>query len=215
LVEFGKFPQPKVESLYMASNFDSVLPARPKGFIGQKEFFLCVSRWQPFKNVEKLVEAYGLALLSRSDLPDLILVGKPVRGYLGPTILIRELGLADKVQVYSDTSDSELAYLYENALINISPSLHEGFGLSVLEGLKRGCPSLDHKFTSTSEISDAAGIHIDMKNVLEISNALIDIALDDSGLEILRTKARARAGDFTWSATVNKLVTIYNQDSGK
>jgi len=206
----SKFPKQKIRCLYLGSNFDTLEAKKPKDLDIHEDYFLCVSRWQPYKNVAKLVNAYYLANERDLDLPKLILVGKPVNGYCEPTIIINEFKLGEKVQVLPDLSDEELAYLYDGALINISPSLHEGFGLPVLEGLKRNCPSLDHVFTSTSEVSGNAGIHIDMESLLGITDALLQISQKRELLTELRSNASKRAKLFTWQQTVEDLLKIYS-----
>ena len=210
LSRFGKFPKNKIKCIYLASNFDNLMATMPNGFSSHDDYFLCVSRWQPYKNVAKLVHAYHLANRQDSRLPKLILEGKPVASYEEPLRLIKEYRLEHKIQVLSDLSDNELAYLYDHALINISPSLHEGFGLPVLEGLKRQCPSLDHVYTSTSEVSGAAGFHIDMNSLLEIKGALLKISRERGLLDELRLNATKRAREFTWKQTVDRLLEIYS-----
>ena len=102
--------------------------------------------------------------------------------------------------------------MLDSAEINITPSIHEGFGLSVLEGIKRGCPSLDHKFTSTSEVSGNAGIHIDMTSVSEISETLLYIAQNPGKIEELRGYTREIANKFTWSNTVDNLIAVLKKN---
>lgn len=209
LSAFGKFPSNKISCLYLASNFDEIEPEIPVKLDSTKKFFLCVSRWQPHKNVERLVEAYALATKVNPTLPKLVLVGKPVAGYEVPSVKIRDFELADRIIVLKDLSDSELVYLYDHAILNIVPSLHEGFGFTVLEGLKRNCPSLDHAFTSTSEISNSAGMHIDMSSVDEISNALLTFVGSPAFQLELKSKTQERASLFTWAKTISNLLQIY------
>jgi len=209
LNKISKFPSRKIKCLYLGSNFDTIRAKKPTQLPIDTDYFLCVSRWQPYKNVAKLINAYYLAIQQDCNLPVLILVGKPVKNYCEPALLINNFNLEDKVFVLSDLSDEELAFLYDGALINISPSLHEGFGLPVLEGLKRNCPSLDHLFTATSEISDNAGIHVDMDSLLSIKDALLDISQKREMLTELRFNASKRAKLFTWQQTVDDLLKIY------
>lgn len=209
LNKISKFPERKIKCLYLGSDFDKLEAKKPYQLHNDTEYFLCVSRWQPYKNVAKLVHAYYLASQQNLNLPVLILVGKPVNGYCEPALLIDKFKLEEKILVLSDLSDEELAYLYDGALINISPSLHEGFGLSVLEGLKRNCPSLDHAFTSTAEISGNAGIHIDMESLPSIADAVLEVSQKRELLIELRLNASKRAKFFTWEQTVEDLLKIY------
>lgn len=209
LVRFGKFPSNKVARLYLGSNFDGLLPQKPLSFNLPDKYFLCVSRWQPHKNVERLIEGYAQALRDFPELPNLVLVGKPVSGHNLPILKLQEFKLADRVTVLEDLKDSELAFMYDHAILNISPSLHEGFGFTVLEGLKRNCPSLDHAFTSTSEISGSAGIHIDMTSTKEIAEALLLFVKNPRRRFELVGKTNERASLFTWERTAVDLIGIY------
>ena len=213
LVSVAKFPESKVRCLYPASNFDKLTAIDSLSHEVKEKYFMCVSRWQSFKNVENLVKGYDLALRVDANLPKLILVGKQ---YNSSNSSLKDLlsskQLINKIVTLQDLKDGELAFLLDSAEINITPSIHEGFGLSVLEGIKRGCPSLDHKFTSTSEVSGNAGIHIDMTSVSEISETLLYIAQNPGKIEELRGYTREIANKFTWSNTVDNLIAVLKKN---
>ena len=209
LVGVAKFPAHKVKCLYMASKFGSIEPIKPEGFNLLPGYLICVSRWQNFKNVETLVEAYSLLLKCSRYLPRLVLVGKPVAGYDLQLRKIEELSLQNHVTILKDLTDSELSYLYRGALVNIFPSLYEGFGLSVLEGLKCGCPSIDHKHTSTSEISEDAGLHVDMTSAESLCEAILLLLDNPSRVNKMKVLAMKRAESFTWERTVQSLIGYY------
>lgn len=208
LTSIGKFKSDKVKCIYLGSNFDTVKAVRPNNF-RVNSFFLCVSRWQPHKNVTTLLLGFNSAYREDASIPNLVLVGKPVNGFDEPAKLISRLQLQHKVLVLKDLSDAELAFLYDHALIHISPSLYEGFGLPVLEGLKRGCPSIDHSGTSTSEVSGIAGMHIDMNNEYEISKALLSLSRNRDFVVQLRESAKSRSNFFTWEKTAANLKKLY------
>ena len=213
LVSVAKFPESKVRCLYPASNFDKITSIDSLSHKIKGKYFMCVSRWQSFKNVENLVKGYDLALRVDVNLPKLVLVGKQ---YNSSNSSLKDLltskQLINKIIVLQDLKDGELAFLFDNAEINITPSIHEGFGLSVLEGIKRGCPSLDHKFTSTSEVSGKAGIHIDMTSVSEISETLLYIAQNPRVIEELRGETQEIADKFKWSNTVDNLIDVFKEN---
>jgi glycosyltransferase involved in cell wall biosynthesis len=211
LVQVAKFPLNKVKCVYLASNFDKLEARRPEIFDLNEGYILCVSRWQPYKNVVNLILAYGKAVEQNRDLPNLVLVGKPVSGFNNPQGVISDLNLEKKVLVFQDLKDEELAFLYDHALLSVNPSLHEGFGLPVLEGLKRGCPSVDHVDTATSEISGFAGIHVDMRSPDLLSQALIDALSNRGWLQEFRKKAKERGAHFDWKSTVESLMKLYSE----
>ena len=208
LISIGKFQSSKVKCIYLGSNFDKIQAASPTNF-REEDFFLCVSRWQPHKNVTTLISAFNSAYQEDVSIPNLVLVGKPVNGFDLPAKLISQFKLNQKVIVLNDLSDAELAFLYDHALIHISPSLYEGFGLPVLEGLKRNCPSVDHFGTSTSEVSGIAGLHIDMNNENEISKNLLLLSRNRDLVDKLRKSAKLQSETFTWEKTVAQLKKLY------
>ena len=209
LIKVARFPADKVKCLYVASHFESLEPVKPEGFDLESGYLICVSRWQKFKNVETLIDAYSLLLEDSDDVPRLVLVGKPVAGYDLPQRRIQELSLQNHVTVLKDLTDNELDYLYRGALLNVVPSLHEGFGLSILEGLKCGCPSIDHKYTSTSEVSGEAGIHVDMTSVESLYEAISSLLDDPSLVNKMKVLAPKRSEIFTWEKTAQKLLCYY------
>lgn len=209
LIRVAKFPAAKVKCLYVASNFERLKPLKPEGFNLPPGYLICVSRWQNFKNVETLVEAYSILLKNSIDPPTLVLVGKPVAGYDSPLKRIKDLSLEKHVLILKDLTDNELAYLYRGALVNIFPSLHEGFGLSILEGLKCGCPSIDHKYTSTSEISGQAGIHVDMNSAESLYESISLLLGNPALVSRMKDFAFKQSEEFTWEKTVENLMDYY------
>jgi glycosyltransferase involved in cell wall biosynthesis len=209
LLQTGKFPAEKIHNIYLATNIlssNAVAPAGLLEFIGDSEFLLCVARWQPHKNVESVVRAFARYNSEVNDNLKLVLVGKPVGGYTEPRREIIRYAVEDKCLVTSDLSDGELKYLYSHAAINVFPSLHEGFGLSVLEGMACGCPAIVHAGGATEEIAGIGGIGIDSRNPIEFAQAIQDCLARRMELS---AKAIMRAKDFSWEMTVDKLLQIY------
>jgi glycosyltransferase involved in cell wall biosynthesis len=211
LIGTRKFPSEKIEVLYPATKILSADEAEPLGFkdfAGGSKFIVCVARWQPHKNVESTVKAFAQHLLKENDGLKLILVGKPVRGYLEPQYEITRANLRNHCWVTSDLSDGELRYLYSRAEINVFPSLHEGFGLSVLEGMTLGCPAIVHRGGATEEIAGAGGVATDTTNPFEFAES-IKLCLENRS--DLSEKAILRAKYFSWGAAVDKLLRIYKK----
>jgi glycosyltransferase involved in cell wall biosynthesis len=211
LISTGKFPPEKIDVMYPATNIFSAIEAEPLGFkdfVGGSKFLVCVARWQPHKNVESAVRAFAQYKLKENDGLKLILVGKPVRGYSEPQYEITRANLVKDCWVTSDLSDGELRYLYSRAEINVFPSLHEGFGLSVLEGMTFGCPAIVHVGGATEEIAGAGGFATDTTNPFEFAES-IRLCLESRS--DLSEKAMLRAKCFSWEATVDKLLQIYEK----
>ncbi len=101
-----------------------------------KEFFLAVGTLEARKNFDTLIQAYRKVRLANPYLPALVIAGGP--GWQMSPLLkeLQENRLADSgIHYVASPSDAELFWLYENAKALFFPSLHEGFGIPVLEAL--------------------------------------------------------------------------------
>jgi glycosyltransferase involved in cell wall biosynthesis len=207
LVNIAKFPQGKVGFLHHGTRFGAITASPVAELQVPEEFYVCVSRWQPHKNVSKLIEAVKILNdLGQVTCP-IILVGKPVGEFTEPLDLIEAYKVSDHFIILSDLNDSQLAYLFDRATLNIFPSLHEGFGLSVLEGMSRGCPPVVHFDTATSEVAGEFGHHIDMNSARELANLLENRPTKDSTTS--SNLIRYAADHYNWTKLCSELIITY------
>lgn len=113
------------------------LPVRDYAF---NPYILCVGRLDdPRKNVELLLEAYGLMPPTLRDRVQLILAGSS-----GPTVAfwerVTQLGLAGRVSFVASPSRDELIALYQRAAVFALASDEEGLGVVLLEAMACGVP---------------------------------------------------------------------------
>ena len=213
LIKIGKFPENKITVIYPGSNFASIVSSNhfdKQNILKPKSFIVCVSRWQPHKNIEGLIDGFFELLRDNPETDTkLVLVGKPVCNYDVPDKRIKEYGLSTKVITLSDLNDFELSWLYENAIFSVFPSIHEGFGLPVLESLIKGCPVIVDNNTSTAEVVGNAGICVNMKNSTELATAMHRLLSDSYLLSMLKNNSKIRAEEFSWDKTIRKLLDIY------
>ena len=103
------------------------------------EFFLAVGSLDPRKNFRALVDAYaGLPDDVRHDAP-LVVVGASAASFASTDSGHRAV---DGVRFLGRVPDVVLASLYRRASVFVSPSLDEGFGIPVVEAIRRGTPVL-------------------------------------------------------------------------
>jgi glycosyltransferase involved in cell wall biosynthesis len=106
-----------------------------------KPFLLCVAQHRRNKNIPLLIRVFG-SLLRRSEIhasTNLLIVG-----ITGPeTSSIREMvaqrSLSRRILFRDGLSDSDLQWCYKCCDALMVPSMTEGFGLPVAEGLLAGC----------------------------------------------------------------------------
>lgn len=127
-------------------------------------FYLVVSRLLPYKNVDKVIEAFRALPHER-----LVIVGK---GPLGKSL--RDMAPSN-VRMLEGLSDGELAWVYTNARALIAPSF-EDYGLTPLEAGALGTPTLALRAGGYLD-TVAAGVNGDFFE--EPSTESISSAVDD------------------------------------
>jgi glycosyltransferase involved in cell wall biosynthesis len=102
----------------------------------REKIVIAAGRLSPVKAYEDLIDAWALLAKKHPDWRVRIYGGGPEARNLGRRI--QELGIGDSVELLGHVSDIKSKYL--SAEILAHPALHEGFGLSVAEGLACGLP---------------------------------------------------------------------------
>ena len=110
-----------------------------------------------------------------------------------PRAVARLLADGRTVDVKRAVTDAELMRAYDTASFTVFPSLHEGFGLPVVESLTHGTPVITSKFGATAEIGEGGGVLlIDPRNDAELTEAMRTLLTEPSTLSRLRREIRER-----------------------
>jgi glycosyltransferase involved in cell wall biosynthesis len=167
-------------------------------------FLLAVGTLEPRKNLARLVAAFAEA---GAELPShhLVVVGPAGWGDAlgGPT--------PPRVALAGRVSDEVLAGLYATADGLAYPSLHEGFGLPVLEAMARGLPVLTSDRSSLPEVAGDAALLVDPTDVPAIAKGLVELVADSGLRERLAAEGPRRAAAFTWRATAEATWSAYQE----
>lgn len=108
---------------------------RPQG-----DYILGVARFSdPRKNVPLLLNAYARVCRRMASAPRLVLAGTPEPNK-EHVQLMRELGIANRVEVRTNLSQDQLAETYRNARLFVLSSDEEGLGIVILEAMACGVP---------------------------------------------------------------------------
>jgi glycosyltransferase involved in cell wall biosynthesis len=180
------------------------------------EYFLAVGSIQPRKNLARLVAAYSdlRRKRPRSNLPQLVLVGRQAWLYGETLRAIEEHGVRDSTILTGYVSESDLPALYSGAICFAYPSYFEGFGLPPLEAMRCGTPVITGNLTSLPEVVGDAGILIDPFDTGALAAALARL-FDDADLRAeLRARSLARSSAFDWRETARRTLEIYRSIGG-
>jgi len=104
-------------------------------------------------------------------------------------------------------SVSELTNLYAGASLLLFPSIHEGFGIPLVEAMQLGLPVVASRIPSLVEVGADAVTFVDRPlDPLDWRLRIEEICTDPSHARLLAKRGVERACDFTWDAQIADLV---------
>lgn len=212
---FPHFPEDRIRVIYPCSRFadSSTEGKRPKALVDVPAggYWLNVGTIEPRKNQYRLVEAYGRYLaLGGAPMPLVLAGGK---GWLMDDFQkhLSELSVEAQIVMTGYVSDDELIWLYRNCYANLYPSLFEGFGLPVLEGMQFGAPTLSSNSTSIPEVAGDAAILIAPEDTEYWAQIMLRLAVNKQERDLLSVNALKQAGKFDWKQSAAALLQLYGE----
>jgi len=212
---FPHFPEERVRVIYPCSRFaDSTLKGKPpKAFehILADGYWLNVGTIEPRKNQRRLAEAYARYLaLGGAPIPLVFVGGK---GWLMEDFQshLRGLGITMHIMMPGKVSDDELIWLYRNCYANLYPSLFEGFGLPVLEGMQFGAPTIASQSTSIPEVAGKAAILLDPEDIESWAQAMLRLVSNRVERDQLSVAMLKQAEKFNCKSSAIALLQLYKE----
>jgi glycosyltransferase involved in cell wall biosynthesis len=125
-------------------------------------FLLCVAQHRRNKNILLVLQAFERLITNGRIVPDTRLLIVGMRGPETPAILgfIASHGLSDKVLVLQGISEAELQWCYRHCGVLLAPSITEGFGLPVAEGLLAGCRIVCSDIAAFREVGGSRCLYV-------------------------------------------------------
>lgn len=215
LTTFPHFPEDRVRVIYPCSRFANSAAAgkRPSALdhLPAGGFWLNVGTVEPRKNQRRLAEAYARYLrLGGAQMPLVFAGGK---GWLMEDFQkhLIELGIQSDVVMTGYVRDEELIWLYRNCYANLYPSLFEGFGLPVLEGMQFGAPTVTTTSSSVPEVAGDAAILLDPKDTEGWARTMLRLAGSRTERDALGMAGVKQAKRFEWQRSAANLLQLYEE----
>jgi glycosyltransferase involved in cell wall biosynthesis len=176
--------------------------------IGGGPVILSVSAKKIHKNLERLIRAMTL-VVAQEPAARLVIPGNPTAHERELDDLASRLGIADNTIFPAYVDASDLEGLYALASCFVFPSINEGFGIPILEAMRRGVPVACSRASALPEVAGDAARYFDPCDVADIADALLELLSDREISARLVALGRERAEGFTWEATAQGTLRTY------
>ena len=171
-------------------------------------YVLWVGSLEPRKGVDTLVSAVA-ELRGRQGGGSFRLV---LAGYDG---WMQSRPGAEQVVQLGKVTDEELWALYGGASVFAFPSIHEGFGLPVLEAMSQGTPVVASDIAALREVTAGAALLVRPGDVGAWATAIGDLLEADGDRAKLSAAGRARSGQLSVDAMVGGIREVYRELAGR
>jgi glycosyltransferase involved in cell wall biosynthesis len=111
-------------------------------------------------------------------------------------------------------SPADLEGLYRAAACFAFPSLREGFGLPVLEAMRRGVPVVCSNVSALPEVAGDAALLVDAHRPEELAAAISRVLEDRELAAQLGERGKARARSFSWKRAAEETLASYERALG-
>lgn len=169
------------------------------------KYFLFVGSILRHKNIVRLVQAFARQDTSMS----LVIAGSCKDLGCLKEVMNASAGLwAGRVRFLEYVSDDDLPSLYSGAVAFVLPSLHEGFGVPIIEAMACGTPVITSNCSAMPEVAGDAALLVDPYSVESIAHAMRELLSNPSLVKKLKVAGLERVQHFKWSNSARRLYEL-------
>lgn len=165
-----------------------------------RQFVLVPGGLQFRKNADLVLDAWPHVV---SRHPDLLLV---VINHADAAYLDRARALGPSCILAGFQEEQQLVALYQTARVVWFPTLYDGFGMPVIEAMASGTPVVSSNTTGIPEVAGDAAVLLPPHGTAAHIEAITTLVEDSAARRDLIARGRARAANFTWQISSDKLL---------
>lgn len=218
LVKFAGIPEDKISVVYNGISpfwFEKISPEQRKTILAKfhlpEKFLLFTATLQPKKNAARVIQAFfDLPAEIRHEYP-LVIVGK--KGWDAEESLSAISRLTGEKAGFwlQYVTNEELRALYQSASLYLCPSLHEGFGYTLLEAMASETPVITSNISALPEIAGDAAYLVCPRDTAGIKAAMQEILTNSTLRASLIQKGIHRAAEFTIEKCAKETLKVYEK----
>jgi len=214
LAELYPALEPVIRTVPLGVDARRFSPAAPGRRPIDAPYALSVGSVEKRKNLATTIRAFELARERGTEL-HLVIAGGGGHGAESIDAMIAASAHRDAIHRLGFVPDQDLPDLYRGAAMFLYPSLYEGFGIPIIEGMASGVPVLTSDRGAMAEVAGSAALLADPTSPESIAVAMLRL-LDDTDLRTtLREQGLRRAAGFTWARCARETVEVYREVAGR
>lgn len=193
------YPWVEGKTVVIGNPYDSAITYVPKSFPTEKPVILHIGT-RPNKNLDRVIQAVR-------DIPcHLRIIGEPGGSQRE---IIESFGLDYSIAV--GLTDAEIVEEYRQADIISFPSLYEGFGLPIIEGLATGRIVVTSKREPMVSVAGGAAILVDPEDVSSIREGFLRAIQDEPLRRALIAKGLEVVSAYSVTAISRQYEAVYSK----
>lgn len=179
---------------------------------GAAPYLFYSGRIEERKNIIRLVKAFSILKKEKHIPHKLFLAGSPGYGFEGIIDFTKNNpDISGDIIMPGYIDDEELQKMVSGADVVVSPSLYEGFGLTVLEAMASGAAVVTSNISSLPEVAGEGAILCDPLDERDIADKIYALITNPKLKENLQKKAIKQAEKFSWGKTARETLNILEQ----
>ncbi|MEP7162630.1 MAG: glycosyltransferase family 1 protein, partial [Candidatus Moraniibacteriota bacterium] len=217
VIKFYHVPSEKV--VVVSNSFETswlTLPSNEEQAEAKKRlslsgpYFVAAGTMQPRKNIPFLIQAFR-RLREKEPRLTLVLTGDPVGHHVDPGVKALSEKGEPGIVFTGYLPEKTLRAIIAGSEGLVFPSLYEGFGIPLLEGMASGVPILASNILPFQEVAGKAALFFDPASLAEVENALYTLYIDRAAHDMLIALGRERLALFSWAKSAEKLLAVYQK----
>ncbi len=158
------------------------------------------------KNLKTLFKVY--AKLKKWGIPhQLVIVGKWDEKMKDLRVNIDD----ESIKYLGQVPTEDLITLYSISGVLVHLSLYEGFGLTILEAMKCGCPVVTTAVSSLPEVAGQAAFYVSPMEIGQIADTVYNVLANEAFRREMSNAGIERSRVFSWERAARETLEIYKK----
>lgn len=170
-----------------------------------------VSRLEKIKGMDLVIPAFAEVIKQGYKVKLLVVGDGSIKKEMEKQSV--EFGVSNFIEWKGRTEQSKLQECYDKIDILLMPSRSEGFGLTAIEGMARGCAPVVSNTGGLSEVvlDNVSGLLHNTEDIKDLADKIVSLCENRKNLESLSKKAVERAKDFEFEKFGRLINDLYSK----